>query len=34
MIAYLAYSVFQYGCLAPKRWKRKLRRTSTAQQRE
>src|SRR6202035_1024194 len=36
MIAYLAYSAFQYGCLAPRRWKKekKQRRTRTAQQRE
>src|SRR5215211_5421115 len=35
MIGYFAYSVFQYGCLAPRRWKRKKqRRTRTAQQRE
>src|SRR5260370_20068349 len=35
MIAYFAYSVFQYGCLAPRRWKKKkLRKTRTAQQRE
>ena len=30
----LGLLVFQYGCLASRRWKRKLRRTSTAQQRE